>query len=106
MSNGLAVAVPELSAAVAFYGSQPPADDVSRIRAAVLLHYAGNDERINAGAPAYQAALEANGVRFEQYLYPDTQHAFHNDTNGARYNADAAALAWARTVDFLNRYLR
>lgn len=105
MSNRLAVAVPALSAAVAFYGSQPPAEDVVGIGAAIQLHYAENDERINAGAPAYAQALEAHGVQFEQYLYPGTQHAFHNDTNEARYNAEAAALAWARTVEFLRRHL-
>lgn len=105
MANRLAVAVPELSAAVAFYGSQPAAEEVARIRAAVQLHYAENDERINAGLLDYMRALQAHGVTFEQYLYPGTQHAFHNDTNAARYDAEAAGLAWARTVDFLNRHL-
>lgn len=105
MANRLAVAVPELSAAVAFYGSQPPAEDVSRIRAALQLHYAERDDRINAGLLDYMNALQAHGVTFEQYLYPETQHAFHNDTNAARYDANAAALAWARTVDFLHRHL-
>lgn len=106
MSNRLAVSAEHLDAAVAFYGSQPPAEDVPRIRAALQLHYAENDERINAGLLNYMNALQAHGVTFEQYLYPGTQHAFHNDTNGARYDADAAALAWARTVDFLQRHLR
>lgn len=105
MVNTLAVRDPELDAGVAYYGVQPPADDVARIRAAMLLHYAGVDERINAGIEAYAAALEAAGVRHEIHVYEGAQHAFNNDANAARYDAEAAALAWTRTLDFLRREL-
>jgi hypothetical protein len=89
--------MPELLAAVPFYGAQPPAQDVPRIRAALLIHYAGADDRINAGWPAYEAALKAAGKSYEAYIYPGVQHGFNNDTT-PRFDADAAALAWQRTV--------
>jgi len=103
--NALATAAPDLAAGVAYYGRQIPAEQVPAIRAALLLHYAGNDDRTNAGIAAYEAALRANGKTFEIYVYPGTEHAFNNDTGGPRYNAEAAALAWGRTLDFLRRHL-
>lgn len=106
MANNLAVNVPELAAAVPFYGIQPAAADVPKIKAKLLLHYAGTDERINAGIAAYEAALKAAGVSYARYMYEGTQHAFHNDTSGARYNKEAAELAWRRTVEFLNATLK
>lgn len=106
MANRLAVNVPALKAAVAFYGTQPEAVDVPKIKAAVQLHYAGIDERVNAGMAAYEAALKAAGVRYEQYLYEGVNHAFHNDTSTARYNEAAAKLAWGRTLAFFEKYLK
>ncbi len=106
MSNSLAVNVPTLKAAVAFYGRQSEAADVSKIRAAVQLHYAEMDERVNAGMAAYEEALKANGIRYEQHLYPGVQHAFHNDTSQARYNEAAAKLAWERTMSFFEKHLK
>jgi len=103
--NQLAVRLPELDAGVPFYGRQPSADDVPKIKASLLLHYAGNDQGINAGIPAYEAALKANGKAYTLYVYEGTQHGFHNDTT-PRYDEHAAKLAWQRTVDFLNRSLR
>jgi carboxymethylenebutenolidase len=105
MANNLAVNVPDLDAAVAFYGSQPKLTDVPKIKAAVQLHYAELDERINAGIPAYEEALKANKINFELYRYPGVNHAFHNDTSTARYNEAAAKLAWQRTIDFFNKHL-
>jgi carboxymethylenebutenolidase len=105
MANSLAVSTPELKAAVAFYGRQPEIEKVAGIKAAVQLHYAGLDERVNAGLKAYEEALKANGIRYEQYIYEGVNHAFHNDSSAARYNKDAATLAWARTIAFLTRYL-
>ncbi|HEX6006354.1 MAG TPA: dienelactone hydrolase family protein, partial [Burkholderiales bacterium] len=92
-------------ASVPFYGSQPAVADVPNIRAALLIHYAEHDERINKGWPAFEAALKANRVRYEAHFYPGTQHAFHNDTT-PRYDEAAAKLAWQRTVDFFNTHLR
>jgi carboxymethylenebutenolidase len=106
MANQLAVTVPELNAAVAFYGRQPAAVQVSAIKAAVQLHYAELDERVNAGIADYETALKANHIRYELYLYKGTQHAFHNDTSSARYNKEAATLAWSRTLAFFEKYLR
>lgn len=102
----LAVHSPELAAAVVFYGRQPPTEDVPKIRAPLLLHYAGLDERINAGIPAFVEALDAAGRTYEMHMYEGVNHAFHNDTSEARYDREAAELAWSRTVGFLNRYLR
>lgn len=106
MSNTLAVNVPQLKAAVAFYGRQPAAEDVPKIEAAIQLHYAGQDERVNAGMAAYEEALKANRVKYEQFLYEGTQHAFHNDTSAARYNETAAKLAWARTLAWFAEHLK
>jgi carboxymethylenebutenolidase len=106
MANNLAVHVPALKAAVAFYGRQPAATEVPRIKAAVQLHYAGLDERINAGIPAYEEALKKAGTTYELYRYEGVNHAFHNDTAPTRYNEAAAKLAWQRTVDFFKKHLK
>lgn len=100
MANQLAVNSPDMKAAVAFYGSQPETKDVGKIKGAVMLHYAGLDERINKGIPEYEKALKENDVDYKLYIYDNVNHAFHNDTNEARYNAEAAKLAWERTVSF------
>ena len=105
MVNQLAVNVPELKAAVAFYGRQPEAADVPKIKAAVQLHYAAMDERINAGIPAYEEALKKANVKYELYSYEGAQHAFHNDTAPSRYNEAAAKLAWERTIAFFQKNL-
>jgi carboxymethylenebutenolidase len=106
MANQLAVNDPQLSAAVPFYGRQPAAEDVPKIKASLLLHYAGLDERINKGIPAYEAALKAAGIDYKMYVYEGAKHAFNNDTNAARYNRDAAQLAWKRTISFLTEKLK
>jgi carboxymethylenebutenolidase len=98
--NALAVAYPDLAASIPFYGRQPDAAEVPAIRAPLQLHYAGLDERINAGWPAYEEALKASGKTYEAYIYPDVNHGFHNDTT-PRYDAEAATLAWDRTLAFL-----
>jgi carboxymethylenebutenolidase len=95
----------DLAAAVPYYGAQPPAADVAKIKAEMLLHYAGEDERINAGIPAYKDALAAAGVKHEIHMYPGAQHAFNNDTTEARYNKAAAETAWTRTIAMLKRRL-
>ncbi|HEY8370210.1 MAG TPA: dienelactone hydrolase family protein, partial [Thermodesulfobacteriota bacterium] len=99
--NRLAVAEPDLDAAVVFYGVSPRPDQVPQIRAPLLLHYAGLDKRINETVPAYEQALKQAGKDYTLYMYEGVNHAFHNDTNAARYDAQAAKLAWQRTVDFL-----
>lgn len=106
MSNFLIANVPQLKAAVAFYGRQGKIELVPQIKGALQLHYAENDERINAGMAAYEDALKANNIVYEQYVYPAVQHAFHNDTSAARYNAEAALLAWSRTIEFFNKYVK
>lgn len=106
IANQLAVNIPNLNAAVAFYGRQPDPADVPRIKCPVQLHYAGLDERTNAGIPAYEEALKKAGTTYELYMYPNVNHAFHNDTSEARYNADAALHAWKRTMDFFEKYLK
>jgi carboxymethylenebutenolidase len=103
--NDLAVNDPGLNAGVAYYGSQPAAADVPKITAPLLLQYGGLDERINAGIPAFEAALKANNKVYEIYVYEGANHAFNNDTNAARYNKDVAELAWSRTVEFLKKYV-
>ena len=105
VANFLATQLPDLAAAVPFYGAQPPAEEVAKIKAALLIHYAGNDDRINAGWPAYEAALKAAGVKYEAFVYPGAQHGFNNDTT-PRFDAAAAKLAWSRTIDFFNAHLR
>lgn len=106
MANSLAVNVPSLKAAVAFYGRQADAAEVPKIKAAVQLHYGGLDERVNAGIPAYEEALKKNNIPYELYIYEGVNHAFHNDTAPARYNEAAAKLAWQRSMDFFNKYLK
>ena len=102
--NMLATRVPDLAAAVPFYGTQPKAEDVPKINAALLIHYAATDERVNAGWPAYEEALKANKKKYEHYIYPGTQHGFNNDTT-PRYDEAAAKLAWSRTVEFFKKNL-
>ncbi len=104
ISNMMAVRIPGLSAAVPFYGSQPPADRVGEIKAPLMLHYAGLDERVNKGWPEYQAALEARNKEYQVFFYPEKNHGFHNDTT-PRYDKEAAELAWSRTVDFFREKL-
>ncbi|MBC9208992.1 dienelactone hydrolase family protein [Roseomonas aerophila] len=104
VSNAAAVAYPELAAAVPFYGRQPRVEDVPRIRAPLLLHYAELDTGINNGWPAYEAALKAQGKTYEAYIYPGVNHGFHNDST-PRYDEAAAKLAWERTVGWFKRYL-
>jgi carboxymethylenebutenolidase len=103
--NMLATRVPELAAGVAFHGSGPNLEDVPKIKAPLVIQSAENDERINAGWPAYEAALKAANVRYERHLYPGTQHGFNNDTT-PRYDAAAAKLAWERTLAFFNTHVR
>ena len=104
-ANELAVNAPDLAAVVSFYGVQPAPADVPKIKAKLLLHYASSDDRVNAGVAAFEAALKAAGVSYTKYLYEGTQHAFHNDNAGARYNKAAAELAWGRTMEFLHAAL-
>jgi carboxymethylenebutenolidase len=104
VANYLATQLPDLRAAVPFYGAQPPAQDVAKIKAPLLIHYAGADERLNTGWPAYEAALKAAGTRYEAYTYAGVQHGFNNDTT-PRFDADAAKLAWQRTISFFKTNL-
>jgi len=104
VANAAAVAYPELGAAVPFYGRQADADDVSKIEAPLLLHYAELDTRINEGWPAYEQALKAAGKTYEAYIYPGANHGFHNDST-PRYDEAAAELAWDRTLAWFRRYL-
>jgi carboxymethylenebutenolidase len=104
MVNRVAVLSPDLKAAVAYYGEQPPADAVKSIHAPLLLHYAGLDNRIGAGIAAYEAALKAANKNFAVYIYPNVNHGFNNDTS-SRYDKAAADLAWSRTIAFFNEYL-
>ncbi|MCF8452516.1 MAG: dienelactone hydrolase family protein [Pedobacter sp.] len=106
MTNLLAVNSASLNAAVAYYGGQPDAADVPKIKAKLMLHYAGMDERVNAGIPAYEAALKASGKDYQLFIYDGVQHAFNNDTGGERYNADAAKLAWGRTLELFNKTIK
>lgn len=105
MAGRLAANSPELAAAVVFYGMPPAAEEAARVHVPLLLNYAGLDTRINDAVPAFEAALKAAGRRYEIHMYADVDHAFHNDTNAARYNANAAALAWRRTVDLFKTEL-
>jgi len=105
LTNQVAVHAPDLAAAVPFYGRQPAAEDVPKIKAAMLIHYAGLDERINAGIAAFEAALKEAAVEYKIHMYEGAGHAFFNDT-GARYHKEAAALAWERTIAFFNAKLK
>jgi carboxymethylenebutenolidase len=105
IANMLATRVPELGAAVPFYGRQAAVEDVPKIKAPLLLHFAENDDGVNGGWPAYEEALKSNKVRYTAHIYPGTQHGFNNDTT-PRYDPDAAKLAWQRTIEFFNTHLR
>ncbi len=105
VANRMAAERPELKAAVVYYGLQVPADQVPAIRAPLLLHYAELDQRVNAGIAAYESALKANGKRYTIHMYPGVNHAFNNDTGGARYSKEAADLAWERTLAFFKEQL-
>jgi len=106
IANQLAVNSPDLLAVVPFYGRQPASEDVSKIKASLLLHYAGLDERINKGIPAFEAALKRASVDYKIYMYEGAKHAFLNDTRADRYNKEAAQLAWQRTISFLKEKLK
>lgn len=107
VANGLAVRMgTDLAAAVPYYGSAPPIADVPKIKAAVLVHHGEKDTRLVQAWPQYEAALEAAGVTYEGYIYPDAGHGFNNDATPARYNKAAAELAWKRTIDWFNKYVR
>ena len=104
IANMMAVRLPDLAAAVPFYGAQPPLDQVPQIKAPLLIHYAGLDTRVNEGWPAYENALKENKKEYTAYIYPNVNHGFHNDTT-PRYDKDAAELAWKRTIDFFTEKL-
>jgi carboxymethylenebutenolidase len=104
IANFLATQLSDLNAAVPFYGAQPTADDVAKIKAPLLIHYAGLDERVNAGWPTYEAALKATHVKYQAFIYPNVQHGFNNDTT-PRYDEAASKLAWQRTIDFFHKHL-
>jgi carboxymethylenebutenolidase len=106
MTNQVAVNSPDLNAAVPYYGRQPSAEDVAKIKAPLMAHYAENDQGIDAGIPAFEEALKKAGVKYQIFIYPGTGHAFNNDTNPTRYNEQAAKLAWKRTVDFFKEKLK
>jgi carboxymethylenebutenolidase len=105
ISNMMAVRIPDLAAAVPFYGGQPPAEDVPKIKAPLLLHYAELDTRVNEGWPAYEAALKEHKKEYTAHMYPNVNHGFYNDTT-PRYDKTAAELAWKRTLDFFNEKLK
>jgi carboxymethylenebutenolidase len=106
MTNQVAVNCPDLIAAVPYYGSQPNPEDVPKIKASMLLHYAGEDTRINSGIPAFEKALKQANIEYKIYMYEGAQHAFNNDTNPSRYNKEAAELAWKRTIAFFKEKLK
>ena len=105
MTNQVAVRAPELDAAVPYYGRQPAVEDVPKIKAALMCHYAGEDTRINAGIPAFEEALKKAGIEYQIFIYDGAYHAFNNDT-GQRYDEAAAKLAWKRTLAFFNEKLK
>lgn len=105
IANFLATRVPDLGAAVPFYGAQPSAEDAAKIKAPLLLHYAGNDQRITSGWPAYESQLKGAKVSYQTFIYPGVEHGFNNDTT-PRYDAAAAKLAWQRTIEFFDKHLR
>ena len=106
MTNQVAVNCENLDAAAPYYGSAPKTEDVPKIKAPILAHYAENDERINSGIPAFEEALKANNKKYQIYTYPGTGHAFNNDNNSERYNEEQAKIAWKRTVDFFKENLK
>ena len=103
--NLFATRIPDLRAAAPYYGAQPTAAEVANIKAPLLIHYAGLDERIDAGWPAFEKALKENKVRYEAFIYPNVNHGFHNDTT-PRYDEAAAKLSWQRTLDFFKKYVK
>ena len=105
MANLMAARFPDLAAAVPYYGGAPKPEQAAKVRAPILAHYAGEDTRTNAGWPAYESALKAGGVQYEMYVYPGTQHGFHNDTT-PRYDEQAAKLSWSRTLAFLDKHTK
>jgi len=105
MANILATRVPKLAASVPFYGTSPAPEEVSKIKAPLLIHFAENDQRVNMSFPPYEEALKANKVNYQAFTYPGTQHGFNNDTT-PRYDPEAAKLAWTRTLEFFNKHLR
>ena len=106
MSNQVAVNSSAVSATVAYYGRQPAAAEVANIKASLMLHYAGLDQRINAGIPDFEAAMKGSGVNYEMFVYDGANHAFNNDTNAARYDQKSADLAWGRTINFFKAQLQ
>jgi carboxymethylenebutenolidase len=105
MTNQIAVNAPDLNAAVPYYGGQPATEDVPKIKASMMMHYAGEDTRINQGIPAFEEALKKAGIEYKMFIYDGAQHAFNNDTNPDRYNKEAAELAWGRTIEFFKEKL-
>jgi carboxymethylenebutenolidase len=105
IANMMAVRIPDLSAAVPFYGGQPETEDAPKIKSPLQLHYAALDTRVNEGWPAYEAALKANNKEYTAYMYENVNHGFHNDTT-PRYDKEAAELAWKRTIDFFNEQFK
>ena len=106
MTNEVAVNTPDLDAAVPYYGRQPAAEDVPKIKAAIMAHYAGEDERINAGIEAFEKSLKEAGIEYQIFVYEGAQHAFNNDSNPSRYHKEAAQLAWKRTIGFFKEKLK
>ena len=106
MTNQVAVNAPDLDAAVPYYGRQPAAEDVPKIKAAIMAHYAGEDERINAGIEAFEKSLKEAGIEYQIFVYEGAQHGFNNDSNPSRYHKEAAQLAWKRTIGFFKEKLR
>ena len=106
MTNQVAVNAPDLDAAVPYYGRQPAAEDVPKIKASVMAHYAGEDERINAGIEAFEKSLKEAGIEYQIFVYEGAQHAFNNDSNPSRYHKEAAQLAWKRTIGFFKEKLK
>ena len=106
MTNQVAVNAPDLLAAVPYYGMAPKQDEVPKIKASMLLHFAGNDQRVNQGIPDFEAALKKAKIDYQLFMYAGAEHAFNNDTNPERYNKEAADLAWKRTIDFFKEKLK
>ncbi len=106
MTNSVAVNAPDLNAAAPYYGRQPSEEDVAKIKAPIMAHYAENDQGIDAGIPAFEAALKKYNKEYQIFTYPGTSHGFNNDTNKERYNAEASKLAWSRTVSFFKEKLK
>ena len=106
MTNQVAVNAPDLNAAVPYYGRQPDPEDVPKIKAAVMAHYAGEDARINAGIESFEKALKESGIDYQIFIYEGAQHGFNNDSNPGRYHEEAARLAWKRTIGFFKEKLK